>query len=226
VSNPPPPPAPTPPPPPPRQPGAEVNAEPRPRVADHDNPIAIAAIIVSVLALILAVIVVGFFVASVSGVRGIVALRRARRGRRGRGIAITSIVLSLLAMAFSVVGLLFIVSIVRSGETTVRDGIATNSDNVEYPPQDDIDDVECSASNSGRLAQARVTITNRSEGRSVYRLTLEWDTPSGDPIEEVITTGFVDAGESATLEAVDLSGTAVQDSCRITRIDRSFLPFF
>lgn len=180
----------------------------------------------AVLALILAIVVVGFFVALVSGVMGIVALRRARRGRRGRGLAITSIVLSLLAMCFSVLGLLFIISTLRSGDVTVRDGIATSSDNSEYPPQDDIDGIECSASNSGRLAQARVTITNRSEGRSVYQLTLEWDTPDGNSIEEVITTGFVDAGETETLEAVDLSGTAVRDSCRITRIDRSFLPFF
>ncbi|NNK92352.1 MAG: hypothetical protein HKO87_07955 [Acidimicrobiia bacterium] len=224
MSDHPPPPAPSPPPPAGPPPG--VQSDGRPGVADHDNPIAVAAIIVAVLACILAVIVVGFFVAIVSGIMGIVALRRARRGLRGRGLAITSIVLSLLAMCFSVVGLLFIISTLRSGEVTVRDGIATNSDNIAYPPQDDIDAVECTASNSGRLAQARVTITNRSEGRSIYRLTLEWDTPDGDPIEEEITTGFLDAGESATLEAVDLSGTAVRESCRITRIDRSFLPFF
>lgn len=195
-------------------------------MADHDNPIAVAAIVVAVLALILAVIVIGFFVAIVSAVMGIVALRRARGGRRGRGLAITSIVLSLAAMLFSVVGLLVIVSVLRSGDTIVRDGIATSSDNTEHPPQDDIDTVECSASNSGRLAQARVTITNRSDGRSVYRLTLEWDTPAGDTIEEVLTTGFIDAGETTTLEAVDLSGQAVRESCRVTQIDRSFLPFF
>ena len=94
----------------------------------------------------------------------------------------------------------------------------------EFPPQDDIDEVECTASNSGRLAQARVTITNRSEGRSVYQITIVWESDTG-PIEEVITTEFVGAGETATFEAVDLGGTARQDSCRVTEIERSFLPF-
>lgn len=219
------PPPPAAPPPPPQGPTPLADPGPEPTVADHDNPIAVAALVVAVLALILSVIVIGFFVAIVSVVLSIVALRRARRGRRGRGLAVGGIGLSLLAMVFSVAALLFLVSFLRSGDTTVRNGIATTSDNQEFPPQDDIDEIECSASNSGRLAQARVTITNRSEERSVYRITIEWDTASG-PIEEIVTTGFVDVADTESYEAVDLSGTADRESCRITAIDRSFLPFF
>lgn len=223
---PPPPPASRPPPPPsPPGPSATDRSSGSPRVADHDNPIAVAGLVVAVLALVLSIIVVGFLIAVVSFVLCVVGLRRARRhGLRGRGLAIGGIVLSLLAMAFSVVGLLFLVALVRSGDTIVRDGIATTSDNTEYPPQDDIDQVECGASNSGRLAQARVTITNRSEGRSVYQITIEWDADVG-PIEEIITTGFLDAGDTATFQAVDLGGRARRDSCRVTEIERSFLPF-
>ena len=225
---PPPPPQPAPPPPGPSSPLAPpaTPTEPSPQstgIADHDNPIAIAGIIVAVLALVLSIIVVGAVIGIVSFVLCVIGLRRARQGKRGRGLAITGIIVSLLAILFSAVAVVFLLALVRSGDEIVRDGIITTSDNTEFPPQDDIDGIVCSASNSGRIAQAKVTITNRSTGPSVYRITIEWET-DGEPIEEVISTDFVDAGESASYEAVDLSGQAIEDSCRVTRIDRSFLP--
>jgi len=231
VSDSPPPPVPPPPGPPPPGPSSSHPASNTPNgavggaagIADHDNPIAIAGIIVAVLALVLSIIVIGGVIGIVSFVLCVVALRRARAGKRGRGLAISGIIVSILAVLFSVVAVVFFVALVRSGDEIVRDGIITTSDNTEYPPQDDIDRIECSASNSGRIAQATVTITNRSTGPSVYRITIEWETDD-EPIEDVISTDFLDAMESASYEAVDLSGRAIEDSCRVTRIDRSFLP--
>ncbi len=226
VSDAPPPPGPPPAPPPSPTPGTPPRpdtAESASGIADHDNPIAIAGIIVAVLALVLSIIVIGGLIGIVSFVLCVIGLRRARRGKRGRGLAITGIVVSLLSILFSAVAVVFLVALVRSGDEIVRDGIITTSDNTEYPPQDDIDGIECSASNSGRIAQATVTITNRSTGPSVYRITIEWET-NGEPIEEIVSTDYLDAGESASYEAVDLSGRAMEDSCRVTRIERSFLP--
>mgnify|MGYP001820477092 CR=1 FL=1 len=224
----PPPPAMPPPPPPPKTPAPGVGPAATPAASEpnRDNPIALAGLVISILALILSVIVVGFFIAIASFVLCVIGLRRARGGLRGRGIAAVGLGLSVLAMAFSVIGLLFLLSFVRSlGEDTIRDGIATRSTNTEHPPQDDLDGVECSTSNTGLVARAEFTITNRSDSSSVYQITVVWDTASGI-IEEEVSTGYLSPDRSTTLTAVDLTGNADPDSCRISRIERSILPFF
>ncbi len=224
------PPPPTRPPPPPTPPGTGPPAPPYVPAAmepSRDNPIAVAGLIVSLLALILSIVVIGFVVGIVSLVLCIIGLRRARRdGLRGRGLAITGIGLSVLSMVLSILGVLLIASLVRSlGDDTIRDGIATTSSNTADPPQDDLDQVDCLESNTGLVATARVMITNRSQQSSVYQITVVWDSPSGT-IEEELTTGYVGVDESRTLTAVDLSGNADTASCRVSRIERSILPFF
>jgi len=192
----------------------------------RDNPIAIAGLVIAVLALVLAVVLIGFFVALLSLVLSVVGLRRAGRGLVGRKVSIAGIVLSVLAIVVSVVSLLFIVSFVQSfGEDTIRDGIATTSTNDEFPPQDDIDGVVCLSSTSGLVARAEVALTNRSVSPSIYEITVEWVADSG-AIEESTISDYVAADESITVTLLDLSETADPDACRVTRIERSLLPFF
>ncbi|MGI9607998.1 MAG: hypothetical protein ACR2P0_17850 [Acidimicrobiales bacterium] len=217
------------PPPPPPNPAAPApptgGPQPPPGTAPStENPIAVAGIVVSVLALILSVVVVGFLIAIVSLALCIVGYRRARAGLEGKVISIVGIALSVLAMVFSVLGVLFIVALLRSdSEPTMRDGLETTSSNTEHPPQYDVDRVECLRSNSGRIARAEVTITNRSEGTSLYQITVTWDSSEGE-IEEVISSGQIGRDETRSFEAVELTGVADFSSCRVTRIERSRFP--
>ncbi len=192
--------------------------------ARPENPIAIAGLVCSVLALICAAIVIGGVIGVVSFALSAIGLRRARLGARGRGVAIGGIVLSLLAIAMSIVALLMILSAIR-GEDTVVDGIATTSSNTRYPPQSDLDDVQCETSRSGAIARAFVTLTNRSTGPSIYEVTVAWDSPDGR-IETLVSSEFVDSDETIELDALELTGRGEPDSCRVTRIERSGLPFF
>ena len=150
--------APPPPPPPPPVSGVPSQGG----SARQDNPIAIAAIITSLLALILAIIVIGGVIGIISFVLAAVALRRSRRGAGGKGIAITAMMLSIIAVIASVGAVFIAVNEFQRGEDTVLDGIVSSSDNDDFPPQRDLDAIECSVSNSGTLGQAVVTLTNLS----------------------------------------------------------------
>ena len=82
-----------------------------------------------------------------------------------------------------------------------------------------------SASATGVVATADVTLTNRSQRSSVYRVTVAWDSSDG-VIEEEVSTGYLGVDDSITLTAVELGERADADSCRVTRIERSRFPFF
>lgn len=182
---------------------------------------------VSVLGLVLAMVVIGGFIGIAGFVLSAIAFRRARkRDIGGGGMAIGGMALGVLAVVASVAGFFYILALIDSSDPTTRNGIESTSRNTEFPPQDDYDTIECGASSSGLVSRATVTITNRSAGSSVYQLVVEWDTESGATVEEVVTTGFVDAGETTTVEVLELSGRAVETSCRVTKMERSSYPFF
>ena len=221
-----------PPPPPSQPPGPPIPPPPTGAPLDlngpaapADNPIAVAGLVVSLLALILSVIVIGGIVAIVGLVLSAIGLRRAKTIGKGRGAAIGGIALALMSMVFSILAIGLIASEINGGEERSVNGIITTSSNVEFPPQEDIDSVECDTNSS--LGLAIVTIENRSGGRSLYNVTVEWETEDGEIEMGTVRSEFLAAGERQTMRLFDSSGNGIPSTCRVSRIERSgvgFLP--
>ena len=220
---------PNPPPPTPRLPpapsGTPLTPVDPPSRSSTDNPIAVAGLVVAVLALILSMIVIGGLIAFASFILCIIGLGRSKTLGRGRGVAITGIILSILALLASVAAGFFLYTTLAGGDEIVRNGIATTSTNTEFPPQDDFVSVECSASEGGGLPLAIITLENMSGGRSFYQVTVEWDTETGTVSDEV-TSEFIDDGERTILRLFDRSSTGLTDTCQVTRIERSGVRLF
>lgn len=210
---------------PPAPSGTPLSPIDTPPTSSTDNPIAVAGLVVAVLALILSIIVLGGFIAFVSFILCVVGLRRSKTLGRGRGIAITGILLSILSLLTSVAAGAILYATLNGGDEVIRNGIATTSTNTEFPPQDDFVSIECSASESGDLPLAIITLENMSGGRSVYRVTVEWDTQTGTVSDEV-ASDFIDDREQTTLRLFDRSSTGLIDTCRVTRIERSGFQLF
>ena len=205
-------------PPPPASPSSDLPRE---------NPMALAGLMISVLGLVLAIIVVGAFVGLAGLVISAVAYRRTvTRGLDGRGLALSGMALGIASIGLSVLGFFTLLSIVDTQDPIIRDGVATTSRNTTQPPQDDIDGIECRTSNTGQIAQATVQLTNRSSERSLYQVRVEWDTGGDEPVHDVVTTGYIQPGETDQVDVIDLSGRAIAESCAITAIERQTLPFF
>jgi len=170
----------------------------------------------------LSIIVIGGVIAIISFVLAVIGLRRSKDLGSGKGAAIGAIGLSVLAVIVSIVATIFIVVWVNSGDDIIRDGIATTSTNTEFPPQDDLDDVECTNSDGGDSALAIITITNRSGGPSNYELTVAWDDDSGDELLASVRSDFLPADESQTMRLFAPRSGADPESCRVIRIERSF----
>lgn len=180
-------------------------------------------------------IVLGGVIAFISITLCIIGLRRSKTLHRGRGVSIAGILLSILAILASAAALAIIIATLRGGDDVVRNGIATTSTNSEFPPQDDLIDVVCSASDNGDVPLAIIELENKSTGRSIYSVTVEWDTPAGANVDVGTPSGvvsgevdseFVDVGETVTLRLFDRSLLGIVDTCRVTRIERSgFLLF-
>ena len=192
-----------------------------------DNPIAVAGLVVSVLALVLSVIVLGGLIAFVSFVLCVIGLRRSKTIGRGRGLAIGGIVLSVLSLVASAAALAVLFTTINGGDEITRNGIITTSTNLEYPPQDDLVDVECTASESGNLPLAIITLQNNSTGQSVYHVTVTWETrgsseetTAATDVSGEVSSGDVEAGETETLRLFERSSRALVDSCQVTRIER------
>lgn len=165
-------------------------------------------------------VVIGGLIAFASFSLCMIGLRRSKTLGSGRGLAITGIVLSVLALIASVAALVVITATLNGGDEITRNGIVTTSTNTEFPPQDDLASLECSASDNGELALAIITLENLSEGRSVYTVTVEWDTASGT-VSGDVRSDFLPAGDTEVLRLFDQSSSAIPTQCRVTRIERS-----
>ena len=192
-----------------------------PAAPTPDNPIAVAGLVVSLMGVVLSVVVIGGLVGILGFVLSMIGLRRSKTIGRGRGAALGGIALAGLSLLFSTVAVGFIVAGLNGGEERIVDGIATTSTNTEFPPQDDLELVECDV--SGSLGLAIVTIENRSGGQSLYSVTVEWDTEAGDVVSGTVRSEFLGAGERQTIRLFDRSGNGVAESCRVVRIERSGL---
>lgn len=201
--------------------------------SSKDNPIAVAGLVVSLLALVLSIIVLGGLIAFVSFVLCLIGLRRSRTIGRGRGLAIGGIVLSILSLLVSAAALAFLVATLNGGDEIVRNGIVTTSTNLEFPPQDDLVSVECTASESGNLPLAIIDLQNNSTGRSIYRVTVTWETQGNSEeataaaeVSGEVRSDYIEAGETETLRLFQRSSRARVDTCRVTRIERSGFQLF
>ena len=218
-SDPPPPPS-TPPPPPTGAPdGLE---EPK---AD-DNSIAVAALICSLLALVLSIIVIGAAIAVVSLVLSIIGLRRSQHLQKGKAAALGALFLSVLALIFSAAASLFFLGVVDQGEETVRDGIISSSSRDGFFPQDILDDVECTTSDGGGSALAIITVTNRSDVPTNYQVTVAWDESDGDEVSDNVRSGSLEPDSSMTMRLFAPANDVEAESCRVTRIEQPTFGIF
>ena len=193
----------------------------------RDNGIAVAGLVVSLTGLILSIVVIGGFIGLAGLVMSIIGLSRSRTlNGAGRAAAIGGALLGLFSMV-AAIGFAFVISDMLQGDADlVRDGVATRSSNTEFPPQDDIVEVSCEASESGRLALAVVTVENMSPEESVYTLTVTWETASNGEVTADARSGGVEPGETEELRLFDTSATGDPDTCSVAIIDRtSFLLF-
>lgn len=218
------------PPPPTGGPPPPPSGEPPREGKTRDNGIAVAGLIVALGSLILSIIVIGGISAIVALVLSVIGLRRSRTIGQGKGAAIGGIGLSLLAIAASSMTVVLLISAFNSREETIRDGIITTSNNEDFPPQDDLDAVECSTSSGGGSALATVTITNRSGGQSVYVVTVTWTTTGGghvsDEVSDEIRSDYLPADHSQTMRLFAPATDVDPESCRVSRIERSGFAIF
>ncbi|MFT7475472.1 MAG: hypothetical protein ACI81L_002411 [Verrucomicrobiales bacterium] len=184
-----------------------------------------AGLVVSLLGLVLAVIVVGGFIGFVGLALSVIGLRRSATLGRGRGAAIGGIALAVLAILVAGLSLAFIVIGLRGGDEIVQNGISTHSTNTEFPPQDDLESVECTASEGGGLGLAVIAIFNKSGGSSSYTITVEWDAGAGSPVTNTVSSSFLPDGETEELRLFDVSGSGDPGSCRVSQIERSGFDF-
>lgn len=193
--------------------------------AKRDNPIALASLLTSVLALILAVIVIGGVLGIISFVLAIVALRRSSELESGKMLAITAMGLSIIAVFAAALATIFWVAQTNTGEDFVIDGITSSSNNLEFPPQEDLDEIVCTTSDGGDSALAVITITNRSGGPSNYIITVAWLDDTDREIVDVVRSESVPTGESETLRLFAPRSNVDSNSCRVDRLERWFLAF-
>lgn len=220
------PPPPAEPPPPSGAPQSPPPDEPAEEGHTRDNGIAVAGLIVALGSLILSIIVIGGITAFAALIMSVIGLRRSRTIGQGKGAAIGGIGLSLLAIAASLMTVVLLISAFNSREETVRDGIVTTSGNDDFPPQDDIDSVECSTSSGGGSALATVSITNRSGGQSVYVLTVAWTDDAGNEVTDEVRSEYLPADDSQTMRLFAPQSDVDAESCRVTRIERSGFAIF
>lgn len=182
---------------------------------------ATVGLIVSTLGLVLAIIVIGGFIGLIGLVVSVIGLRRSRTlDGRGRAFALGGIALGLLSIGTAIYGAFWIQSLLDSGETTVINNIESTTSDAEYPPQETFDGIECGSSNTGLLARATVTLTNRNDKDSRYSVTVRWDTDEDDTVERTFTTDTLEVDETNSFTTTELTGTAVVDSCRVVKINR------
>ncbi len=131
--------------------------------------------------------------------------------------------LSVLAIAVSGAAFAIILATIR-GEDRVIDDIVSSSTNETYPPQRDLVSIDCGTSTNGRIGLATVELVNRSPSPSIYEVTVEWTSDTG-PVTAVTNSEFVAQDETVRLELLELTGAGDPADCRVSRIERSGIPF-
>lgn len=189
-----------------------------------ENPIAIAGILVSVMGLVLAIIVVGGFIGFVGFILSAIGFKRSKTGLNGRRLAIGGMVLGVLAVVVAVLSTVIIVQAINDGDSFLF-GDANNTLNEEFPPEDDVDLVECRASNSGAIGQAVVTITNKSDRTAAYLVDIEWMDDSGEAVTSSVRSAPAESGETIDVRVIDLTGRGDPQTCELAQIDRTVNPF-
>ncbi|RZV48487.1 MAG: DUF4190 domain-containing protein [Acidimicrobiales bacterium] len=189
-----------------------------------ENPIAIAGILVSVMGLVLAIIVVGGFIGLTGFILSAIGYKRSKAGLDGRRLAIGGMVLGVLAVAFAVLSTFIIVQALNDGDSFLF-GDSDSALNEEFPPEDDVDLVECRASNSGAIGQAVVTITNNSDRTAAYLVDIAWVDDSGAAVTSSVRSAPAESGETIDVRVIDLTGMGDPDTCELTQIDRTVNPF-
>ncbi len=218
------------PPPPPDSPPPPPDAPPPPPASSSgqgpelsgsvgkDNPIALASLIVALLALLLAIVIIGGLVAIVALVMAFVGLKRSKTTNSGRGLAIGAVLLSLLSIAASAGATTILVRAVQSGDFDIGALISNGPDNDEFPPEEDVIDVVCS---DDGLALATISVENPTEARQLYTFTVTWDSTSGEELAESFQGDVVAPGEMAEFRIFQRSPSAIVETCAVTDVRRA-----
>lgn len=219
---PPPPPSNTPPPPTGPPPSSPPPGQPQqfsPEGGDirKDNPIALASLIVAVAGLLLSIVIIGGVVGLIAIVMASVGLKRSKLTNSGRGFAIGGIMLGLLSVVASAGAVALLVSALQSGDFSL-DGLANSADdNAEFPPEEDILEIECT---DDGLALATLTIENPTESRQSYTIIVTWDSTSGEVLSESLDSEIIQPGEEAELRIFQRSSAAIAESCSVSSVER------
>lgn len=174
--------------------------------------------------LVLAIIVVGGFIGLTGFILSAIGYKRSKAGLDGRRLAIGGMVLGVLAVAFAVLSTFIIVQALNDGDSFLF-GDSDSALNEEFPPEDDVDLVECRASNSGAIGQAVVTITNNSDRTAAYLVDIAWVDDSGAAVTSSVRSAPAESGETIDVRVIDLTGMGDPDTCELTHIDRTVNPF-
>lgn len=178
------------------------------------------------LALVLSVIVIGGVLGIISFVMAVVALRRSHELKNGKILAVTAMGLSIIAVSASVAATVVWIAQANAGDDFVIDGITSSSNNLEFPPQADLDEIECTTSTpGGGSALAIISVTNRSLGESNYVITVAWEDDAGGEVLGSISSESVPAGESLTLRLLAPRSNVDAQACRVDRLERWFFSF-
>ena len=183
-----------------------------------DNPIALAALVVSLLALLLAIVIIGGLVGIIAIVMAGVALKRSKSTNSGRGFAIGAIVLSLLSIVASVGSLILVVTTLQSGEFDLESLISPTADNENFPPEDDIVSTVCSEDS---FALATLSVDNPTQSRQIYTITVTWDSTTGTELTETFDSPVLPPGEQAELRIFQRSSSAIVETCAVSSVRRT-----
>lgn len=182
-----------------------------------DNPIALAALVVSVAALLLSIVVIGGFVGIIAIVMAGVGLKRAKTTTSGRGFAIGAIALSVLSIAASVGAGIILAQIIEDGSLTLE-GFDPNVSSAEFPVDDDFISLDCTEDG---LALAIITVENNTDVDQRYSVTVTWDNDLGEVLTGEARSDFVEPGETEEVRIFQRSSSAIIDSCEMTSFTRS-----
>lgn len=182
-----------------------------------DNPIALAALVVSIAALLLSIVVIGGLVGLIAIVMAGVGLGRSKTTGTGRGFAIGAIMLSILSLVASAGAGVLLNRIIEDGSLTAE-GFNPNASSSDFPVDDDLVSVECTEDG---LALAIITVVNNTEINQRYRVTVVWETDLGEELTSEARSDFVEPGDEEEVRIFQRSSSAMIESCEMTSFMRS-----
>jgi hypothetical protein len=177
-----------------------------------------------VLGLIAAITGVVYFVSvpfAIAGlIVGVIAIRRPGSVRR---LALGGIVLSMigLVVGLGLVAFLLLDDDEPKGETTIVDGIVSETGDDTHPPQRDLDPAIDCRYEKGAL-RAEGSLVNRTDAAADYQIIVMWERDGRTVAQSTSILEAVPAGATQAWEIIAVGDeTPGEPTCHVSRIDRT-----